>query len=324
LICTGFTGTKKVMCWRDIPKKRQNDMNDYQQDVRFGANVDPTANDPSWPLRLTHAIERAGLEYIGIQDHPYNSRFLDTWTLIATLLQATERVHIFPNVANLPLRPPVMLAKAAATLDVLSGGRVELGLGAGAFREGIEAMGGPGRSKGESIEAMEEAVQIIHAYWSGTRALHFEGKHYSVKGAHPGPRPTHSIGLWLGSYGPRSLRVLGRLADGWLPSSSYAPPERLPEMQQRIDDAALAADRQPREIRRIYNIMGMITDGPVQDPLTGPLEYWIDELTRLVVEVGMDTFIYWPADDRMPQIELFAAEVAPAVKDQVAKVRGIT
>ena len=125
-------------------------------------------------------------------------------------------------------------------------------------------MGGSGRSKGESIEALEEAVQIIHAFWSGTRALHFEGKHYTVKGAHPGPRPAHSIGIWLGSYGPRSLGVLGRLANGWLPSSSYAPPERLPEMQQRIDDSALKAGRQPREIRRLYNIMGLITDGPVQ------------------------------------------------------------
>jgi alkanesulfonate monooxygenase SsuD/methylene tetrahydromethanopterin reductase-like flavin-dependent oxidoreductase (luciferase family) len=311
-----------VIRWRDIAKKSQNDMNDYRQNVRFGANVDPTANDPSWPLRLTHVIEQAGLEYIGIQDHPYNSRFLETWTLIATLLQATERVHIFPNVANLPLRPPVMLAKAAATLDVLSGGRVELGLGAGAFREGIEAMGGPGRSKGESIKALEEAVQIIHAYWSGTRALHFEGEQYTVKGAHPGPHPTHSIGIWLGSYGPRSLGVLGRLADGWLPSSSYVPPERLPEMQQRIDESALVAGRQPREIRRIYNVMGMITDGPMQGPFMGPAEYWVDELTRLVIEVGMDTFIYWPADDRMSQIELFAAEVAPAVKDQVAQARG--
>ena len=175
-------------------------MGDFHHDVRFGANVDPTANDPGWPLQLTRAIERAGLELIGIQDHPYNAGFLETWTLIATLLQATERVHIFPNVANLPLRPPAMLAKAAATLDVLSGGRVELGLGAGAFREGIEAMGGPGRSRGESIEALEEAVQIIHAFWSGTHALRFEGKHYAVKGAHPGPRPAHPIGLWLGSY----------------------------------------------------------------------------------------------------------------------------
>lgn len=294
-------------------------MSDFRHDVHFGANVDPTANDPSWPLQLSRAIERVGLELIGIQDHPYNARFLDTWTLIATLLQATERVHMFPNVANLPLRAPVMLAKAAATLDVLSGGRVELGLGAGGFREGIEAMGGPGRSRGESVGALEEAVQIIHAFWSGNRVLSFEGKYYTVKGAHPGPRPAHPIGLWLGSYGPRSLGITGRLADGWLPSSPYAPPQRLPEMQRRINDAALAASRKPQDIRRIYNVMGLITGGPVQDFLTGPVDYWVDELTRLAVEVGMDTFIYWPADDRLRQIELFAAEVVPAVQEQVTK-----
>ena len=305
-------------------RKGRASMSDFHQDVRFGANVDPTANDPSWPLRLTHAIERAGLEYVGIQDHPYNADFLETWTLIAMLLQATERVHLFPNVANLPLRPPAMLAKAAATLDVLSGGRIELGLGAGAFREGIEAMGGPGRSRGESVEALEEAVQIIHAFWSGNRALRFEGKHYTVKGTHPGPRPAHPIGLWLGSYGPRSLGLTGRLADGWLPSSSYAPPQRLPEMQQRINDAALAAGRQPQDIRRIYNVMGFITDGPLQGLLTGPVDYWVDELTRLVTEVGMDTFIYWPADDRLRQIERFASEVAPAVQEQVARTRDLS
>lgn len=297
-------------------------MSDYQQEIHFGANVDPTASDPGWPLRLSRAIEQLGLEYIGMQDHPYNPGFLDTWTLLASLLQATERVHIFPNVANLPLRPPVMLAKAAATLDVLSGGRVELGLGAGAFREGIEAMGGPGRSRSESVEALEEAVQIIRAYWKGGRALRFDGKYYVVKGARPGPRPAHPIGLWLGSYGPRSLGVLGRLADGWLPSSSYAPPERLPEMQQRIDTAALAAGRQPRDIRRIYNVMGLITEGPVQALFTGPVHYWVDELTRLAVEVGMDTFIYWPADDRLRQIERFATEVVPAVQEQVGSSRG--
>jgi alkanesulfonate monooxygenase SsuD/methylene tetrahydromethanopterin reductase-like flavin-dependent oxidoreductase (luciferase family) len=305
-----------------VTKERETFMSDLHQTVRFGANVDPTASDPAWPLQLTRVIEQAGLELIGIQDHPYNAGFLDTWSLIATLLQATERVHIFPNVANLPLRPPAMLAKAAATLDVLSGGRLELGLGAGAFYEGIEAMGGPRRSKGESIDALEEAVQIIHAFWSGTHSLRFEGKHYTVKGARPGPHPVHPIGLWLGSYGPRSLALTGRLADGWLPSSSYAPPERLPEMQQRISDAALSAGRQPQDIRRIYNIMGLITTGPVQDLLVGPVDYWVEELTRLVVEVGMDTFIYWPASDRVRQIELFAAEIVPAVQKQVAAARG--
>jgi alkanesulfonate monooxygenase SsuD/methylene tetrahydromethanopterin reductase-like flavin-dependent oxidoreductase (luciferase family) len=297
-------------------------MGDYHREVHFGSNVDPTAHDPNWPLRLSRAIEQAGLEYIGIQDHPYNAGFLDTWTLIATLLQATEHVHIFPNVANLPLRPPAMLAKAAATLDVLSGGRFELGLGAGAFREDIEAMGGSGRSRGESIEALEEAVQIIRAFWSGARALRFEGKYYTIKGAHPGPRPAHSIGLWLGTYGPRALRLTGRLADGWIPSSSYAPPERLPEMQQRINEAALAAGRQPQDIRRLYNVMGFITYGPLQGPLSGPVDYWVEELTGLAVEVGMDTFIYWPADDRLRQIERFAAEVVPAVQEQVTKAQG--
>ena len=95
-------------------------------------------------------------------------------------------------------------------------------------------------------------------------------------------------------------------------------------LQQRIDDSALKAGRQPRDIRRLYNIMGLITDGPAQDLFTGPVEYWVDELTRLAVEVGMDTFIYWPADDRMHQIEFFAAEVAPAVKNHVARARGIS
>jgi alkanesulfonate monooxygenase SsuD/methylene tetrahydromethanopterin reductase-like flavin-dependent oxidoreductase (luciferase family) len=297
-------------------------MGDLHQAIHFGGNVDPTANDPRWPFQLTRAIEQAGLDYIGIQDHPYNASFLDTWVLIATLLQATERVHIFPNVTNLPLRPPAMLAKAAATLDVLSGGRVELGLGAGAFREGIEAMGGPGRSKGESIEALEEAAQVIKAFWSGIRAVRFAGKHYTIKGARPGPQPAHPIGLWLGTYGPRALNLTGRLADGWLPSSSYAPPERLPEMQQRVTDAALAAGRQPQAIRRLYNVMGLITDGPVQGLFIGPVEYWVDELTRLAVEIGMDTFIYWPADDRLRQMERFAAEVVPAVREQVTRIRG--
>lgn len=297
-------------------------MYDLRRPVEFGGNVDPTAADPTWPLQLARAIDAAGLEFIGIQDHPYNAAFLDTWTLLATLAQATQRVRFFPNVANLPLRPPAMLAKAAASLDVLSGGRVELGLGAGAIWEGIAAMGGPTRSRGDAVAALEEAIQIIQAFWSGARSVRFVGQHYQVRGAHPGPRPAHPMGIWLGAYGPRMLALTGRLTDGWVPSSSYAPPERLPEMQQRINEAAEAAGRQPADIRRVYNVMGQITTETTQQFLVGPVDYWVEELTRLAVELGMDTFIFWPKADHLRQMSVFAEEVAPGVRAAVAQARG--
>ncbi|MBX5458047.1 MAG: LLM class flavin-dependent oxidoreductase [Thermogemmatispora sp.] len=285
--------------------------------ILFGANVDPTADDPRWPLELTRAVEEAGFDLIGIQDHPYNAGFLDTWTLIATLAQATQRVRFFPNVANLPLRPPLMLAKAVATLDVLSGGRLELGLGAGAFADGIVAMGGPRRSAGEAVAALEEAVQLIRRFWSGERSLHFQGRYYSALGTRPGPPPAHAIGIWLGAYRPRMLRLTGRLADGWIPSSTYAAPEQLPDMQRQIDEAAQQAGRSPQAIRRIYNIIGQITDsGPGWERGTfrGGVQDWIAELTRLAREVGLDTFIYWPLEDRLRQVQRFAAEVIPGVR----------
>ena len=86
--------------------------------------------------------DELGLDLIGIQDHPYQRRYLETWALIADLIARTERIRFFPDVANLPLRWPAMIAKQAATLDVRSGGRFELGLGSGAFWDAIGAMGG--------------------------------------------------------------------------------------------------------------------------------------------------------------------------------------
>src|SRR5919197_1556930 len=118
-----------------------------------------------------------------------------------------------------------MLAKQAASLDVLSGGRFELGLGAGSLWEAIAAMGGPDRSPREALEALEEAIRIIRLFWSGELTITFEGRHYSVKGLDPGPPPAHPIGIWVGGYKPRMLNLIGRLADGWIPSLPYAPPE---------------------------------------------------------------------------------------------------
>src|SRR5215212_1965539 len=295
-------------------------MADYGRDLEFGASVAPLADPADFAARVAVAADRAGLDLFGIQDHPYQSRFLDTWTLISTLVPVTGRIRFFPDVANLPLRPPAMLAKAAASLDVLSGGRIEMGLGAGAFWDAIEAMGGPRRGPGEAVRSVEEAIQVMRLVWSEEHAARFDGEIYSLKGMRPGPHPVHDIGIWVGAGGPRMLALIGRLADGWVPSMGWATPDRLPEMHGRINEGAARAGRDPDEIRRAYNISGMIGESG-ESPLNGPASRWVEQLTSFALEYGMDTFIYWPAEDHVRQVELFASEVVPAVREAVASER---
>jgi alkanesulfonate monooxygenase SsuD/methylene tetrahydromethanopterin reductase-like flavin-dependent oxidoreductase (luciferase family) len=286
--------------------------------VEFGVFPIPVADERDEVLERVLAAERFGLDLVGIQDHPYQRRFLDTWSLIPWLAARTERIRFFPDVANLPLRPPAVMAKAAASIDLLSEGRFELGLGAGAFWEGISAMGGEAMSGKESVDALEEAIEVIRLMWSGDRSVSFEGEHYSLDGLHPGPQPAHPIGIWLGAYGPRMMRVVGRLADGWIPSLPRLPLDEVPAKQGQIDAAARAAGRNPASIRRIANVSGEVLDGPVTEWLKGPSEHWIEELTRLATEYGFDGFVLSPAEGSLEQIERFATEVAPAVRSAVA------
>jgi alkanesulfonate monooxygenase SsuD/methylene tetrahydromethanopterin reductase-like flavin-dependent oxidoreductase (luciferase family) len=295
-------------------------MGDYGRTLEFGISVEPLADPPDHAAKIAAAADRARLDLVGIQDHPYQRRFLDTWTLISTLVPLTERVRFFPDVANLPLRPPAMLAKAAASLDVISGGRVEVGLGAGAFWDAVEGMGGSRRGPGEARRATEEAIEVMRMVWSDERSLRFDGEFYSLKGMRPGPPPAHDIGIWVGAYGPKMLGLIGRKADGWVPSLGYSPPHRLPAMHEKIDEGVAEAGRDPSEIKRVYNVSGII--GPEgEGPLEGPVERWVETLTGFVLEGGMDTFIFWPGADHERQTEAFAAEVVPAVREAVADAR---
>jgi alkanesulfonate monooxygenase SsuD/methylene tetrahydromethanopterin reductase-like flavin-dependent oxidoreductase (luciferase family) len=296
-------------------------MSDYGRRLEFGISVVPNASDIDAIRDIAVRADRAGLELLGIQDHPYQWRFLETWVLLADLLARTERIRVFPDVANLPLRLPAMIAKQAASLDLLSGGRFELGIGAGAFWEAIGAMGGRVRSGREALEALEEAIAIIRAFWSGERTIRFEGRHYSVSGVHPGPRPAHPIGIWVGGYRPRMLNLVGRLADGWVPSLPYAPPEAIPAMQRRIDAGAAEAGREPASIRRAYNLMGEITAASPTESLDGPVSQWVETLTGFVLELGFDTFVFWPGADPVEQVARFSEEVVPAVRAAVATAR---
>lgn len=296
-------------------------MPDYRRPLEFGISLSPDADDTAAIFDAAKLADRLGLQFIGIQDHPYQRRFLDTMSLLAALAATTEHLRVFPDVACLPLRHPVMLAKQAASIDIMSGGRFELGLGAGAFWEAIAAMGGPTRSPGEALRSLEEAIAVARLVWSDQRGIRFDGAHYQVSGLHGGPVPAHPIEIWLGVGGPRALNLLGRVADGWIPSIGRLAPADLDALHALIDEGAREAGREPAAIRRLANVPGEINDGPGGGYLEGPQDQWIDQATALATEHGVDTFIFWPKGDPLDQVGRYA-ELVPAIRDAVAAVRG--
>jgi alkanesulfonate monooxygenase SsuD/methylene tetrahydromethanopterin reductase-like flavin-dependent oxidoreductase (luciferase family) len=287
---------------------------EYGHGLRFGVFITPNASDAEHVLELARLADREGLDLVSFQDHPYQRRFLDAWTLLSVVAAQTTTIRVAPNVANLPLRLPVMLARSAASLDVLSGGRVHLGLGAGAFWDSIEAVGGQRRAPGESVDALSEAVDVVRAFWAaGDEPIRYEGEHYRVADAKPGPVPASLVEIWIGAYKPRMLRLTGAKADGWLPSLGGAPPDALGAMTVAIDAAAEEAGRDPKVIRRLYNIKG--TFGSGSGFLEGSAIEWAKQLAQLSHDHGTSTFILM-TDDAI-DLQRFAAEVAPYVRELV-------
>lgn len=296
-------------------------MTDLGHDLRFGAFLTPSAEGHERLLALAELADRIGLDLLGIQDHPYQPAFLDTWTLLSHLSARTSRISLVPDVINLPLRPPAVLARSAASLDILSGGRVELGLGSGAFWDGVAAMGGERRTPGEAVEALEEAIAVLRALWTPGRGARLAGEHYELRGAKPGPFPVHPIGLWIGSYKPRMLELTGRLGNGWLPSSMYADPDQLAAMTARLDSAAVDAGRDPADVRRVYNITGRFERRAGEGFLNGPPSHWAEQLTDLALRLGVSGFVLAPGGDPERDLRTFAEEVAPAVRAAVESER---
>lgn len=278
--------------------------------IKLGVFLVPDATDAASTLTQILAADQAELDFVAVQDHPYQWRFFDTWTLLAYAAGRTGRVRLVPDVLNLPLRLPTVVAKSAASLDVLSGGRVELGIGAGGFWDAVEAMGGPRRTPRESVEALEEAVAILRAFWSGERSVNFQGRHYQVKGAHPGPPPAHPVGIWIGAYGPRMLKLTGRLGDGWLPSlgGHYLRPEDVPGRQAAIDEAARSAGRDPDQIERAVNVM----------ELDGSSRSGSEQLAQIATELRFSTLLVGvPSEDPVGFVRRLGEDVAPRVRELV-------
>jgi alkanesulfonate monooxygenase SsuD/methylene tetrahydromethanopterin reductase-like flavin-dependent oxidoreductase (luciferase family) len=295
-------------------------MPDLGHELTFGIFLPNPASQAATVVRIAQLAEKGGLDLIGIQDHPYNPDLLDTWTLLAHLAAATETIRLFPDVACLPLRPPAVLARSAASLDLLSGGRVELGLGAGSFLDPIAGMGGPRYTAGDSVDALEEAIGVIRAIWSAPGPITLPGRFHRLEHAAPGPAPAHDIGIWVGSYQRRMLSLTARLADGWVPSQAYAQPEETAVLNKRIDEMAIDAGRRATDIVRVYNVNGRFAPGG-RGFLDGPAAQWAEQLVELVLTQGFSSFMLSSSGDIIASIEAFAEEVVPDVIERVAAER---
>ena len=273
--------------------------------VQFGVFLTPTAADPASVVSLAQTAEASGFDLVTVQDHPYQPKFLDAWTLLSYLGAATERVQLSANVHNLPLRPPAVLARSAASLDLLTGGRVMMGLGTGVFWDAIVAMGGPSRTPGQGVDALSEAITVMRQLWdtSDRGGVFLKGEHYPIQGAKRGPAPAHSIPICVGAYKPRMLRLVGRQADGWWPSLPMLEAESiLATSGAVIDEAARVAGRDPESIARIVNI--------------GPNDATVDRLVFLARTYRISTFVVMGDDAEL--MRRLGAEVLPTVRAELA------
>jgi len=296
-------------------------MPDFGHALQFGTFPEPLAQPPDHAFGLAVRSERWGYDVVAFQDHPYMGDYLDVWTLMSWVAARTSRIRIASNVINLGMRSPALTAKAAATIDLLCGGRFELGVGAGNRWEAMAGMGVRQLRHGQAIDALDEALDVIAGSWATDQPspLVLSGRYHALTGMHRGPGAAHRIPICISAYQPRMLNLVGRRADAW--TAGLGRNQTRSQWQQAsamIDDAARRAGRRPADIRRHAGINGGF--GTSTEFLQGPPAQWVDQLLPSVVEDGVSTFLL--ATDDPPTLQRFAAEVIPALRAAVDAQRG--
>jgi alkanesulfonate monooxygenase SsuD/methylene tetrahydromethanopterin reductase-like flavin-dependent oxidoreductase (luciferase family) len=263
--------------------------------------------------------EAEGFDFVSSSDHPCgDSPAFETWTMLNWMAAHTSRIRIASRVLGVPYRPPAMVAKMAESLQRLSGGRFILGLGGGASDDEFRAFGLTVPSPRDKVDGLGEAIEIARGLWS-QETFTYSGRLYHTDGAQIEPKPAAPIPIWLGTFGPRSLRMTGRLADGWIPSLGMAPPEQVPAMREHILDGAREAGRDLDGFTYALN-MEIRVDEHFDLPggVTGSAEAVAEQLIGLV-RLGFTALNFKPnGPDRREQVQRLARQVIPAVRSAVA------
>jgi probable F420-dependent oxidoreductase len=286
--------------------------------VLFGLSVSTSAAPGADPVATARRAEELGFDFVSASDHLHGEQpNFEPWTMLSWIAAATSRIQVGSRVLAVPYRHPAVLAKMAESFDRLSGGRLILGLGGGYSDEEFRAFGLGDRSPRDKVDGLDEAIRIIQGLWSRP-SVSLQGRLYHTDGARIEPKPDRRIPIWLGTYGDRALALTGRLADGWIPSLGFAPPERVPAMRERILAAARAAGRQPEELTCVYNLEVRVDErpGPGTRPsvVSGPPDAVAERLLGFL-KLGFTAFSVIPAEPGADeQAERLAREVIPTVR----------
>jgi alkanesulfonate monooxygenase len=279
--------------------------------MRFALMVDPEEGlSYAAMLDLAQAAEAAGFESFVRSDHwlslegDWMRPASDAWTTLAGLARDTQRIRLGTMVSPVTFRHPVALAKIVATVDEMSGGRVELGLGAGWYGPEHERFGLPDPPRAERFEWLEEQLQVVLGLWTRS-SLTFSGRHYQLRDAICEPKPVQQPHppIVVGGYGkPRIVRLAGAYADEL--NLDSPEPAMCREVFARLDDACRAVGRDPAAVARSAMLMWGDADAalPPAEQRDRMVAYRDAGVQRIVLNV-------WPGPGDPAMVERFGREV---------------
>jgi len=210
--------------------------------------------------RCAREAETAGFDAIFLYDHfhtvptPQRESVFECWTSMAALARDTRSIRLGQMVTCNSYRPPSLLAKMASGIDVMSRGRVILGIGAGWYQHEYEAYGYEYPDTPDRLRMLRESLQVIKALWTQDEA-HFDGRYYKLRGAINEPKPVQKPHppIWIGGSGPkRTLRVVAKHADVW--NSNARSIDETRELNRILADHCAKVGRDPNTIRRSHQL----------------------------------------------------------------------
>jgi probable F420-dependent oxidoreductase len=279
---------------------------------------------------MARAAEKGGLDLLAFNDHvivpggisskyPYSDdgtwpgaavgECLEMLTVAGFLSAATETIGLLTSVMVVPYRPAVLTAKMLATVDVLSGGRLTIGCGAGWMREEFEVLGLPPFA--DRGRVTDEYIEAFKTLWTEENPA-MAGQHVRFDNVMFEPKPIQKPHppIWIGGEGGAAIRRAARLGDGWYPSNHNPAhpldtPERYAQGAALLDQAAEKAGRDGGDIHRAYlsfhPVNGKVRDGGERPVLTGPPEAIRDDIGQFA-ELGVETMIFFVAGAELAEI----------------------